>query len=123
MVDTTMKASIFDSVKDYLGPSDEDTHFDGQILEQINSVFQVLHQLGVGPTAGFYIEDASTTWGEYLTNGVLLHSVKSYIQMRVKLAIDPPTSSFVLESMKAQIAEFEWRNSVDAEFPDTVVTG
>ena len=42
-----VKDSIFQSVKDYLGPSDEDTHFDGQIIEQINSVFQILHQLGI----------------------------------------------------------------------------
>lgn len=115
-----MKESIFQSVKDYLGPSDEDTHFDGQIMEQINSAFQILHQLGVGPKAGFAIEDDSTTWDEYLTNGVFLHSVKSYVQKRVKIALDPPTSSFVLESMKEQIAEFEWRNYTEAEFPGAV---
>lgn len=115
-----MKDSIFESVKDYLGPSDEDTHFDGQILEQINTAFQILHQLGVGPKAGFAIEDASSTWDEYLTNGVMLPSIKSYVQKRVKLAIDPPTSSFVLENMKEQIAEFEFRNSVEAEFPSKV---
>jgi hypothetical protein len=109
--------SIFLSVKDYLGPSDEDTHFDGQIIEQINSVFQTLHQLGIGPKEGFYIEDDSTTWSEYLTNGVLLHSIKSYMQMKVKMALDPPTSSFVLESMKEQVREFEWRNYTEAEFP------
>lgn len=112
-----VKDSIFQSVKDYLGPSDEDTHFDGQIIEQINSAFQILHQLGIGPKEGFYIEDASTTWSEYLTNGVLLHSIKSYIQMKVKMALDPPTSSFVLDSMKAQVQEFEWRNYTEAEFP------
>jgi len=112
-----VKDSIFLSVKDYLGPSDEDTHFDGQIIEQINSVFQTLHQLGIGPKEGFYIEDDSTTWSEYLTNGVLLHSIKSYMQMKVKMALDPPTSSFVLESMKEQVREFEWRNYTEAEFP------
>lgn len=114
-----MRESIFDSVKDYLGPSDEDTHFDGQIMEQINSTFQILHQLGIGPKAGFYIDDADTTWSEYLTNGVFLHSIKSYMQKRVKIALDPPTSSFVLEAMKEQIKEFEWRNYVEAEFPST----
>lgn len=112
-----MKESIFQSVKDYLGPSDEDTHFDGQIMEQINSAFQILHQLGVGPKAGFAIDDDVTTWDEYLTNEVFLHSVKSYVQKRVKIALDPPTSSFVLESMKEQIKEFEWRNYTEAEFP------
>ena len=115
-----MKESIFDSVKDYLGPSDEDTHFDGQIMEQINTAFQILHQLGVGPKAGFVVEDRSTTWDEYLTNDILLHSIKAYVQKRVKIAIDPPTSSFVLESMKDQIKEFEWRNYTEAEFPSSV---
>ncbi len=114
-----MKESIFQSVKDYLGPSDEDTHFDGQIMEQINSTFQILHQLGVGPKAGFAIDDSSTTWDEYLTNGVMLPSIKSYVQKRVRLAIDPPTSSAVLENMKSQIAEFEWRNFTEAEFPSS----
>ena len=115
-----MKESIFDSVKDYLGPSDEDTHFDGQIMEHINTAFQILHQLGVGPKAGFVVEDRSTTWDEYLTNDILLHSIKAYVQKRVKIAIDPPTSSFVLESMKDQIKEFEWRNYTEAEFPSSV---
>ena len=117
-----MNDSIFYSVKEYLGPSDEDKHFDGQIMEAINSQFQTLHQLGIGPAGGFFIEDDGARWSDYLTNGVLLHSIKSYIQMKVKMAIDPPTSSFVLESMKAQCAEFEWRNSVDAEFPSGLKT-
>lgn len=112
-----MKESIFESVKDYLGPSDDDDHFDGQIMEAINSTFQTLHQMGIGPKEGFYIDDRERPWSDYTTDGVFLHSVKTYMNFKVKMIVDPPTSSFVLESMKEQCKEFEWRNYSDAEFP------
>ena len=44
--------SILTSVKKMLGIAEEYEHFDADLLMHINSVFSILHQLGVGPADG-----------------------------------------------------------------------
>ena len=104
--------SILTSVKKMLGITEEYTHFDPDIIMHINSVFMILQQLGVGPEKGFYIEDETSTWVDYLGAADQLHMVKSYIYMKVRLLFDPPASSAVMECMKQTIAEMEWRLNV-----------
>ena len=107
--------SILTSIKKLLGISEDYNHFDADIIMHINSTFMVLNQIGVGPANGFLIEDDTTTWLDYTPDGSNLEAVKSYIYLKVKLLFDPPSSSFVLESMKRQIDEFEWRLNIQAE--------
>lgn len=101
--------SILTSIKKLLGPTDTYTPFDADIIMHINTVFMTLHQLGVGPSAGFKIADETALWSSYLSDSILLEAVKSYVYMKVKLMFDPPSSSFVLESYKALCSELEWR--------------
>lgn len=108
--------SILTSIKKLLGITEEYTHFDADIIMHINSAFMVLNQLGVGPANGFFIEDDSTTWSEYLGDPTELQLVKSYMYMKVRMMFDPPTGS-VLTSMKEQINEFEWRLNVAVDPP------
>lgn len=108
--------SILTSIKKLLGITEEYTHFDADIIMHINSVFMVLNQLGVGPTAGFFIEDESTTWDEYLGDPTELQLVKTYMYMKVRMMFDPPTGG-VLNSMKEQINEFEWRLNIAVDPP------
>ena len=54
--------SILTSIKKLLGITEEDEHFDPDLIMHINSVFTILTQLGVGPSEGFRIEDESATW-------------------------------------------------------------
>ena len=107
--------SILTSIKKLLGIAEEYEHFDADLIMHINSVFTVLTQLGVGPSEGFAIEDAKATWNEFLPDGLILQSVKSYIYLKVKLLFDPPSSSAVMESTNKMISEFEWRLNVAAE--------
>lgn len=104
--------SILISIKKLLGISEEYTHFDADIIMHINSVFMILNQLGVGPKEGFFIEDDSTTWDEYIPDVTKLHAVKTYIHLKVKLLFDPPASSAVMECTKQMIAELEWRLNI-----------
>lgn len=104
--------SILTSVKKMLGITEEDTHFDPDVIMHINSVFMVLNQLGVGPSEGFYIEDDGDEWTDFIPNNQQLDLVKSYIFLRVKLLFDPPASSTVLQSMNQMISEFEFRLNV-----------
>jgi AAA+ ATPase superfamily predicted ATPase len=107
--------SILTSIKKLLGIAEEYTHFDSDLIMHINSVFLVLHQLGIGPANGFFISDKSDTWDDFLEDNTNLEMVKSYMHMKVKLLFDPPLSSSVIESMNRMIAEFEWRLNVAVE--------
>lgn len=111
--------SILTSIKKLLGISEDDTAFDTDIIMHINSVFMILWQLGVGPSKGFIIEDETAEWSDFIEDGSNLELVKSYVYLKVKLLFDPPTSSFVMESMNRQIAEFEWRLNVEVEHGNT----
>lgn len=101
--------SILTSIKKLLGIAEEYTHFDADLIMHINTVFMTLTQIGMGPEDGFYIEDETTTWFEYVKKPKELQAVKTYMYLSVRLLFDPPTSSAVMESMKQKIAEYEWR--------------
>lgn len=109
--------SILDSVKNSLGIQKDLTAFDQDILMNINSVFSVLNQIGVQSTTNSYrIEDNSMTWTELFgDDDVLVDMLKTYTYLKVRIIFDPPTSSFVLESIKAQAQELEWRINIQAE--------
>lgn len=107
--------SILDSVKKYLGITEEYTVFDQDIIMHINSVFFTLNQLGVGPEGGFSISDKTSIWTDYIPEGSKLEAVKSYMYLKVRMLFDPPTSSFVLTSMENMAKEYEWRLNVQAE--------
>ena len=104
--------SILTSIKKLLGITADYTHFDDDIIMHINSVFMILNQLGVGPSEGFYIEDRSTTWSDYIDDPSRLQMIKSYMYMKVKLMFDPPASSTVTKCIEDNIREFEWRLNV-----------
>lgn len=110
-----MIESILTSIKKLLGITEEYTDFDPDIIMHINSVFMVLSQLGVGPAEGFRIEDDSAVWSDYITEDDNLDAVKSYMHLKVKMLFDPPLNSAVMEAMKQQINELEWRLNVNTD--------
>jgi hypothetical protein len=107
--------SILDSVKHVIGFESEYTAFDLDITMHINMAFGILRQLGVGSDTGFIISDSTTLWSQYLTNLSLLSMVKTYIFMVVKMAFDPPATSFGIEAVREQIKELAFRINVAAE--------
>lgn len=111
--------SILTSIKKLLGIAEEYTHFDADLIMHINSVFSILTQIGVGPSEGFSIQDASSVWNDFIPDDPRLSSVRTYIYLKVKLIFDPPLSSAVIESVKQNISELEWRLQVAAEPVET----
>lgn len=107
--------SILRTIRKMIGPDETYTHYDTDLIIHINSALAVLTQLGVGPSEGFFIQDESATWNDFLGNDPKLEMVKSYVYMKVKLAFDPPSSSAVIDSMNRSISEFEWRANMAAE--------
>lgn len=107
--------SILTSIKKLLGIAEEDTNFDQDIIMHINTVFTILTQLGVGPAGGFYIEDDSAIWDDFVSDDPRLNSIKTYIYMKVRMMFDPPTMSSVAEAMNKNISELEWRLNVTVD--------
>lgn len=100
-----MDESILNSIKALVNTEEENDEFDKQIIPLINAAFLSLNAIAVGTDEIFHIEDASTTWGEFTDNEGLIGSMKKYIAAKVRLAFDPPTSSYLIELMKEQALE------------------
>ena len=110
-----MNTSILTSTKKILGIEEDYIAFDEDIMMHINSVFVTLNQLGIGPENGYAIMDDTATWDLFLGNDLHLNSVKTYVYLRVRILFDPPTTSYLIASMKEQIQELEWRLNVQRE--------
>lgn len=112
------RESILNEIKKMLGPSETYDHFDTDIIIHINSALNVLKQLGVGPTNGFRISSEDETWADFWDGcDHEIPLVKDYIYAKVKLAFDPPTSSFAGQALQEIVKEMEWRANIDAETP------
>lgn len=107
--------SILTSIKRLLGIEEDYEHFDMELIMHINSVFTILLQLGLGPITGFKIMDKTNLWEEFLEDKLDLELIRTYMYHKVRLMFDPPNNSFLVENIKTQINEFEWRLNVQAE--------
>ena len=107
--------SILTSIKKLLGPEEDYTHFDTDIVIHINTALFRLHQLGVGPKEGMTIKDKTQTWSEFFLDRTDLEAVKTYVYLKVRLVFDPPQTSFLLAAINDQIKELEWTLNVQAE--------
>ena len=107
--------SILTSIKKMLGIAEEDVSFDQDITMHINAVFMILNQLGIGPLRSFFITDETQLWDQFLTVNDDFGAIQSYMYLRVRLVFDPPTNSFLVESIKNQISEYEWRLLAQSE--------
>lgn len=113
--------SILNSVKKQLGPGVEYDHFDPELILDINSVFAILTQLGVGPKSGYRITGEDETWGDFFNSfsadeDLNLELVKTYVYLKVKLMFDISTlTSPIINAIEEQTKEFEWRLNVEVD--------
>lgn len=110
-----MTGSILDDVKKVCSLPADYTPFDDLVILHINTVFTTLSQLGIGPDAGFMIEDNTVTWDSFVGTDLNLNSVKTYVGLSVRMLFDPPQTSFVIDAMNKQIEELGWRLNVKRE--------
>lgn len=106
--------SILISIKQLLGIDEAETHFDMDVIIHINSVFSILKQMGVGPEEKFSIVDDKPVWSDFTGEDADYDEVKTYVYLKVKLIFDPPANSNVMNAMKEEIKELEWRLNVTA---------
>lgn len=107
-----MTQSILLTTKKMLGIAEEYHAFDLDIITHINSVFLFLYQFGVGPDTPYQITGEDEEWSSFQTD---IPGIPTYMYLRVRLLFDPPTNSFLVDSMKEQIKEFEWRFDMQQE--------
>lgn len=110
--------SVLASIRSKLPIADDDTHFDDEIIDHINSVFMDLHQIGVGPKNPAQITSELDTWEDALGNIDNLRAVKSYVSIRVKLIFDPPTNSSHLAALERQADRWESRLQIQTELQE-----
>lgn len=119
MSEIDIKNSILASVKKQLGGGIdpfEESPFDDEIIMTINGAFGILKQLGIGPKEGFAISDANALWSDFSDNLTVINMVKPYMFAKVKLGFDiASTPSSVIEVLKNNVAEFEWRMNVEVD--------
>jgi len=107
--------SILNSVKHTLNLAADFTPFDQDVILHINSAFSTLNQLGLGPEEGYMITGATETWDAFFGTDLRLNNIKTYVYLRVRMLFDPPTTGYLVEAMKQQIQELEWRLNVYRE--------
>lgn len=116
--------SILGSIRELIGglvvPEGEVGPFDNSLIIHINSVFNIVNQLGVGPEEPFQIVDDSATWADFFGDDRIVNLVKSYMYLKVKILFDSPQSGVLHEAMERQIKEFEWRLVVEGQHQDAI---
>lgn len=120
MADTSPNMnSILTSIKQLLGPSAVDTHFDPDIIMHINTALASLTEFGVGPEDGYAITGEKETWNKFLgdaANPKAFSMIRSYVYLRVRKLFDPPQSSVLMNAIDKELDMLEWRITVWADY-------
>lgn len=111
--------SILLTVKKMLGLAPDYNAFDTDILVNINAAFMSLMQIGIGPKTGYTVTGDTETWDDYISSMTQpmteLGALQNYVYLKVKTVFDPPTSSFVLDSMNKLMLEYEYRLNLQVD--------
>lgn len=99
--------SILKTIRRMMGPSEDYSYFDTELIIHINTAFSRLCQLGVGPETPFKIRGIEEEWTDFIEDG-FQEEVKQYIFLSVKTIFDPPSNSTILNTYLEQIKKLEW---------------
>lgn len=108
-----MTDTILNTIKKLLGYNVDDEYFDDNFLININASVIALEQLGGIDKC--IVVDKETTWKDLLEDDLRYDQVKMYMFLKVKISIDPPLSSYALDSLKHQLDEIEFLLKISRE--------
>lgn len=103
-----MEQSILNTIKQMLGITTEQTDFDLDIIVDINTALNILHQLGIGKT-WLHIEGTTEKWSDITEDISKCNMIKTWMYFKVKLMFDPPLNSTTVSAIERQIQELEFR--------------
>lgn len=102
--------SVLTSVKKLLGLDESMEDFDVDVIININAAIETLRQLGANIPDGYMITSKEETYDDLLgDDSKLRNQVEMYFYLKTRLGFDPPTNSYLVDSMKGQIDELEFR--------------
>lgn len=107
--------SILKTIRRMIGPDEDYSYFDTDLIIHINAAFSRLCQLGVGPEIPFHITGEDETWCDFMEHGYQ-EEIKQYVYLSVRNIFDPPSSSAVMNAYKEQIEKLEWLLKEVAQF-------
>lgn len=111
-----MAKSVLQSIKHDLGIDKDCEAFDADVMLHINSALSTLYQIGVDSARNKTVDNANVTWLDIFEDDEdLLPMIEQYIYLKVRVVFDPPSNSFVLESINKMIDELQWRIQIEAE--------
>lgn len=96
--------SILYDTKTYLGLMEDDTSFDSEVKDAIDNALATATQLNreVGDLSS-EADYPATTLGRIL---------RQYVNYSVRLAFDPPQTSFAIKAIESLKQESEWRLTI-----------
>lgn len=109
-----MEQSILKTIRKMVGVPNDYTVYDDELIADINSVFSILFQLGVG-TEPFRINGEGAKWSDYISDEQNLDMVKTYVRNKVKLMFDPPANGTLANALENQCKEFESRINYEVD--------
>lgn len=97
--------SILEDTKTYLGIMEDDHSFNSEIKDAIDNALATATQLNreVEPIQSSEADYPATPLGRIL---------RQYINYSVRLAFDPPQTSFAIKAVEAMKQEAEWRLTI-----------
>lgn len=121
-----MEESILKHTKKLANVPIDDPSFDQVLITHINSAFAHLHQMGLGPQAGFRITGEAEEWAAYFPSTMELSTqeeIKENITLQVRTIFDPPTTPHLLTSLEKvrERSDFRltiWREENEWTDPD-----
>lgn len=104
-----MTDSILDSVKKMCNVAEDDPSFDQDLILYINSALMTIMQEWHGMDHAFRVVDGSETWDDLLSDDTDFEGVKELVGLKVRMVFDPPSNSSVMQALKDEIQNLEWR--------------
>lgn len=99
--------SILRTIRKLIGPEEDYSYFDTNLIICINAAFSRLCQLGVGPETPFKVTGEEEVWTDFMDDGYQ-EEIKQYIFLKTKLLFDPPANATIVNVYKEQIDMLEW---------------
>lgn len=118
-----MEESILKGTKKLVNVPMDDPSFDHDIITHINSAFAHLHQLGLGPEAGFRITGENENWDDFFPVDMELpvqEEIKENVALQVRTIFDPPTTPHLLTALEKVRDRSDFRLTVWREENDWV---
>lgn len=97
--------TIFHDTKTYLGLMEDDTSFDSEVKDAIDNALATATQLNREAST---IESSEADYPATPLGRIL----RQYVNYSVRLAFDPPQTSFAIKAIEALKQEAEWRLTI-----------